>query len=78
LILVHRRQLMDRWRERLSAFLDMPIGSIGQIGGGEIKRTGAIDVAVIQSLQRKSKEISKISSPITATLSQTSAIIYPP
>ncbi len=44
---------MDQWRERLSAFLDMPIGSIGQIGGGKIKRTGVIDVAVIQSLQRK-------------------------
>lgn len=53
LILVHRRQLMDQWRERLSAFLDMPIGSIGQIGGGKIKRAGVIDVAVIQSLQRK-------------------------
>ncbi|MGA7221490.1 MAG: DEAD/DEAH box helicase family protein [Candidatus Acidiferrales bacterium] len=53
LILVHRRQLMDQWRERLSAFLDMPIGSIGQIGGGKIQRTGVIDVAVIQSLQRK-------------------------
>jgi superfamily II DNA or RNA helicase len=52
LILVHRRQLMDQWRERLAAFLDMPIGSIGQFGGGKIKRTGLIDVAVIQSLQR--------------------------
>jgi superfamily II DNA or RNA helicase len=53
LILVHRRQLMDQWRERLSAFLCMPIGQIGQIGGGKTKRTGAIDVALIQSLQRK-------------------------
>jgi superfamily II DNA or RNA helicase len=53
LILVHRRQLMDQWRERLAAFLDMPIGSIGQFGGGKINRTGVIDVAVIQSLQRK-------------------------
>ena len=53
LILVHRRQLMDQWRERLAAFLDLPIGSIGQIGGGKNKRTGLIDVAVIQSLHRK-------------------------
>src|SRR6266702_1305692 len=53
LILVHRRQLMDQWRERLTAFLDLPSGSIGQFGGGKNKRTGAIDVAVIQSLQRK-------------------------
>lgn len=31
----------------------MPIGSIGQFGGGKTNRTGVIDVAVIQSLQRK-------------------------
>ena len=53
LILVHRRQLMDQWRERLAAFLGLPSGSIGQFGGGKNKRTGVVDVAVIQSLQRK-------------------------
>jgi superfamily II DNA or RNA helicase len=53
LILVHRRQLMDQWRERLAAFLALPIGHVGQYGGGKAKRTGLIDVAVIQSLQRK-------------------------
>ena len=53
LILVHRRQLMDQWREQLAAFLALPIGNIGQIGGGKCKRTGMIDVAVIQSLQRQ-------------------------
>ena len=53
LILVHRRQLMDQWRERLAAFLALPIGNIGQFGGGKSKRTGIIDVAVIQSLQRQ-------------------------
>jgi superfamily II DNA or RNA helicase len=53
LILVHRRQLMDQWRERLAAFLAVPIDTIGQFGGGKKKRTGMIDVAVIQSLQHK-------------------------
>jgi superfamily II DNA or RNA helicase len=53
LILVHRRQLMEQWRERLTAFLALPIGHVGQYGGGKAKRTGLIDVAVIQSLQRK-------------------------
>jgi superfamily II DNA or RNA helicase len=53
LVLVHRQQLLDQWRERLAAFLNMPIKSIGQIGGGKSARTGVIDVAVIQSLQRK-------------------------
>src|SRR5713101_1369700 len=65
LILVHRRQLMDQWRERLAAFLALPIGSIGQFGGGKTKRTGLIDVAVIQSLQHKGQ--SKISLPTMAT-----------
>lgn len=53
LVLVHRRQLMDQWRERLSAFLDLPPAAIGMIGGGRARPTGAIDVAVIQSLNKK-------------------------
>jgi len=53
LVLVHRRQLMDQWRERLSAFLDLPPAAIGVIGGGRARPTGAIDVAVIQSLNKK-------------------------
>ncbi len=50
LVLVHRRQLLDQWRERLASFLDLPIKSIGQIGGGRRRPSGKIDVAVIQSL----------------------------
>lgn len=53
LVLVHRRQLLDQWRERLASFLDLPIKSIGQIGGGGRSPNGVIDVAVIQSLNRK-------------------------
>ena len=50
LVVVHRQQLLDQWRERLAMFLDLPIDEIGQIGAGRTKRTGKIDVAVIQSL----------------------------
>src|SRR6266700_214259 len=53
LILVHRQQLMDQWRERLAMFLQLPAKSIGEIGGGKTNRTGCVDVAVIQSLHRK-------------------------
>ena len=53
LILVHRRHLMEQWRERLASFLDIPLNKIGQVGGGQRKVTGEIDVAVIQSLSRK-------------------------
>lgn len=49
LILVHRRQLLDQWRERLADFLGLSLKSIGQIGGGKNKPTGIIDVALIQS-----------------------------
>lgn len=53
LVLVHRRQLLDQWRERLAMFLKMPSKSIGQIVGGKAARTGIIDVAAIQSLYHK-------------------------
>jgi len=52
LVLVHRRQLLDQWRERLATFLNLPVKSIGQIGGGRHRPGGLIDVAVIQSLNR--------------------------
>jgi len=53
LILVHRKQLMEQWIDRLAAFLDIPSKSIGRIGGGRKKPTGLLDVAMIQSLVRK-------------------------
>jgi superfamily II DNA or RNA helicase len=53
LILVHRRQLLEQWVERLSTFLGLPVKAIGKIGGGKKKPTGMLDVALIQSLVRK-------------------------
>lgn len=53
LVIVHRRQLLEQWVERLSTFLGLPSKAIGQIGGGRKKATGRLDVAVIQSLVRK-------------------------
>lgn len=53
LVLVHRRQLLDQWIERLAMFLGLPSETIGRIGGGRRRPTGLIDVAVMQSLVRK-------------------------
>ena len=53
LILVHRRQLMDQWIERLATFSNLPHDAIGVIGGGRRKPRGQVDVALIQSLVRK-------------------------
>ena len=53
LVLVHRRQLLEQWVERLSTFLGVPANDIGQLGAGHKKLTGRLDVALIQSLVRK-------------------------
>ena len=53
LILVHRQQLLDQWHARLAMFLGLPAKSIGQIGGGMAKRSGCVDIAILQSAHDK-------------------------
>ena len=53
LILVHRQQLMEQWRERLAMFFNMPIDQIGLIGAGKDKPKGMIDIAMLQTLFRQ-------------------------
>lgn len=53
LVLVHRRQLMDQWVERLTSFLDVEDKEIGRLGGGRRKLKGRIDIALLQSVVRK-------------------------
>lgn len=53
LVLVHRRELLNQWVERLGSFLQIDPKLIGTIGAGKRKPTGVIDVALIQSLVRK-------------------------
>lgn len=60
LILVHRQQLLEQWRERLSTFLDMPTKNIGVIGGGRNKLTGNIDIGMLQSLSKQNSAVEKI------------------
>ena len=53
LVLVHRRPLMEQWRMQLLSYLNLDKKEIGQIGAGKNKSNGIIDVAMIQSLERK-------------------------
>ena len=55
LVLVHRRPLLEQWRAQIANFLGMESSMIGQIGGGKEKRTGLVDVAMLQSLIRKNQ-----------------------
>jgi superfamily II DNA or RNA helicase len=59
LILVNRRPLMEQWRNQLARFLEITPEEIGQIGGGKDKRTGFLDVAMLQSMY-KNKQVSDL------------------
>jgi len=53
LILVHRKPLMEQWQLQLASFLNIDLKDIGQIGAGKNKANGLLDVAMIQSMERK-------------------------
>jgi superfamily II DNA or RNA helicase len=53
LVLVHRTALLEQWREQLALFLNVNRQSIGMIGSGRRKTTALLDVAMLQTLQRK-------------------------
>jgi superfamily II DNA or RNA helicase len=53
LVLVHRKPLLEQWKAQLAMFLDIDEKDIGQIGGGQRKPNGRLDVAMMQSLVRK-------------------------
>ena len=53
LILVHRAELLRQWQAQLTTFLDLPKELPGLIGGGKKKPSGKIDIAVMQSLNRR-------------------------
>ena len=56
LILVHRKQLVEQWSERVETFLGIPKNEIGKIGQGKSKVGKKITIATIQSI---SKELGK-------------------
>ncbi len=51
LVLAHSKPLLDQWRAQAQARLGLPSKLIGQVGGGRRRRTGVVDLAMIQSLK---------------------------
>jgi len=59
LILVHRKQLLDQWIERIQSFLNIPKKEIGQIGARKIKIGKHITIGMLQSVS-KIEDFSKL------------------
>lgn len=57
LIIVHRKQLLEQWKERIQAFLGIPKHEIGIIGLGKTKIGKYITIATIQSLSKQIEQI---------------------
>jgi len=53
LVLVHRKPLLEQWKAQLAIFLGIDEKDVGQIGGGQRKPNGRLDVAMMQSLVKK-------------------------
>lgn len=73
LVLVHTKELADQWKKRLEEFLkiDVDIESIadkrkrkrsviGQLGGGKNTLNGIVDIAIMQSLFEKDKNVKSL------------------
>ena len=60
LILVHRTELLKQWKERLQTFLNVKKKDIGTMGGGKMKPSGIIDIAVFQTLIRREELLDQL------------------
>lgn len=57
LIVVHRKQLLEQWQERIQAFLGIPKHEIGIIGQGKVKIGKQITITTIQSLPKQIEQL---------------------
>ncbi|MGD2269812.1 MAG: DEAD/DEAH box helicase [Desulfobacterales bacterium] len=60
LVVVHTKDLVQQWLERIAAFLKIPEDQIGVIGGGKKIVSDKITVALVQSLYKCAAEVSPL------------------
>jgi superfamily II DNA or RNA helicase len=61
LILVHRKQLIEQWKNHLKKFLNMDEEDIGVFGSNKKSLKGKIDISMLQTLSKK-KDFDEIAS----------------
>jgi len=52
IIIVHTKELLDQWTERIKTFLNIDEQRIGRIGDGHFDKNQAITIALIQTLSK--------------------------
>ena len=57
LIVVHTKELLNQWRDRIVTFTDIPASEIGIIGGGKNRIGSRITVALVQSLCKCTSDV---------------------
>lgn len=57
LIIVHTKELLNQWIDRIESFLNIPRDEIGVIGGGKFSIGKRITVATVQSLYKRVDEV---------------------
>lgn len=57
LVVVHTRELMNQWVDRIETFLGIPTDEVGIIGGGKVQVGEKVTVALVQSLYKCAGEV---------------------
>jgi superfamily II DNA or RNA helicase len=57
LVVVHTKELMEQWVDRIGTFLGIPARDVGVIGSGKMKVGEQISVALVQSLYKCASEV---------------------
>jgi superfamily II DNA or RNA helicase len=57
LVVVHTKELLDQWVERIGTFLGIPAGEVGRIGAGKRTIGEKITVALVQTLYKCAAEV---------------------
>ena len=59
LIVVHTKELLNQWIDRIEAFLGIPKDQVGVIGGGKKEIGEKITVGIVNSVNKVANEVSK-------------------
>ncbi len=57
LVIVHTKELLNQWVDRIESFLGIPAGDVGVIGGGKFSMGDKITVAMVQTLCKRVDDI---------------------